>query len=142
MGVDAALDLVVDRAQYQRAFHVAKGVFGAGQEHVGAPGVLSGQVVAVAVQQITAVQLLGLLVSLGVNGVDQPFVLAVVFDAVVSGDAGVALFDAADGFADFDGIFQPALLNAPLEADQVGQETLLLFFADGAVFFDPLGTDA
>ena len=93
-------------------------------------------------QQIAAVQLLGLLVSLGVNGVDQPFVLAVVFDAVVSGDAGVALFDAADGFSYLDGVLEPAFFDAPLEADQVGQETLFLFFADGAVRFDPLGTDA
>jgi len=100
--VHAAFDLVVDGPQYQRTFHVAKGVFGAGQEHVGAPGVFGGQVVAVAVQQIAAVQLPGLLVFVGIDGIGQLFVLGVVFDAVVAGDAGIALFDAADGFADFD----------------------------------------
>ena len=89
------LQVVENRSLAERALHVTEGIFGAREQDVEPPGFLGAQVGAIGAEQIRAVELLRPLVLLGVHLVAERFVLGVVGDPIVSGDAWVAFFAAA-----------------------------------------------
>ena len=131
---DPTLVLVIDRPLGERGFHVAEGVFGAGEERVEVPIILSREIIAVGLDQIAAIELSGLGQFVFLEGGAELSGVGVDGEFVVAGDTGVAFLEPADRLGNLFGSFELAGGDPPVKFFEVGEQSALLFGADRAVF--------
>jgi hypothetical protein len=93
---------------------------------------------AIGLEQIAAVELLGLEVPVGQEVGAQSRSLGIMGEVEVSGDAGIAFLEPADGLVDLVGLDDPAPGDALGELVEIGAQAALLLGADGAILGDAL----
>ena len=91
VGVGAPLFVVEDWPDDERRFHVAEGILGAREQSVDAPDLIGGEVFAIGLEQITAVELFGSMMFVGIARGNERCGFLVVGERMVASHAGIAL---------------------------------------------------
>ena len=134
VALDPTLVLVIDRPLGERRLHVAEGVFGAGEERVEVPVILGGEIVAVGLDQVAAVELSGFGAFVFLEGGAELSGLGVDGKFVVAGDTRVAFLEPANRLGDLFGSFELAGGDPLASLSRSASRRVFLFGADGAVF--------
>ena len=108
----AAFGVVEDRPLGERRFHVTEGGFGAGEQNVDAPELVAGEVLAIGLDQIAAVELLGPGMFGRFELADDRRGLRVMGDAEVARDARIALLQPSDRLVDLGGLDELSVSDA------------------------------
>jgi len=138
VGFGAAFDVVEDRPSGERRFHVAEGGFGAGEQNIDAPELVSRQVLAIGLDQIAAIELFGLGMAGRIELTDDRCGLRIMGEAEVAGDAGIAFLQSSDRLVDLCGLDKLSLGDTSRQPIDVGAQAVFLLGADGAVLGDAL----
>src|ERR1700736_828300 len=100
VALNAMFEMVEDRSLGERRLHIAEGILSTTEQAVDAPTLVSRDIGTIGLEEIGPVELLSNLIF-GIHFlIREALGLRVTAQFIKSGDAGVALFEAADRFVD------------------------------------------
>ena len=129
VSLHSILELMEDRAFPERTLEIPKGILDSGQQNVDPPSLLGVEILAIRFQQIGAIHAKRPGLGLGLFLPEQLPRAGIEAEPVIPSHTRITLLQAADGLMDFR-LHDPFLGDSRLETIQVGQEALLLLFAN------------
>ena len=131
------LQVMENRTLHEGTLHGAECCLDACEKHVGAPNLISRQILPIRFQNVAAIQLLGDRFLLRVFLPGKILGLCLVVDLIITRDPWIALLQPTNGLMNLFGLFQMSLLDTRLQSLQILDHSLLLFLSDGSILFLP-----